>query len=55
MFYVSVNKPLICSKATRPGGAAVIVGMGDSEVNIPLSSALIREVDIKGVFRYVNE
>lgn len=42
-------------KATRAGGTAVIVGMGASEVNIPLSSALIREVDIKGVFRYVNE
>jgi len=33
----------------------VIVGMGSHEVNIPIATALSREVTIKGVFRYCNE
>lgn len=41
--------------ATRSGGVAVLVGMGAPEVQIPLINALIREVDIRGVFRYVND
>lgn len=42
-------------QATESGGVAVLVGMGKSEMTLPLASALIREVDIRGVFRYVNE
>ncbi|XP_033226375.1 sorbitol dehydrogenase-like [Belonocnema kinseyi] len=41
--------------ATKSGGTAVLVGMGAPEVQIPLIDALIREVDIRGVFRYVND
>ncbi|XP_076664373.1 sorbitol dehydrogenase [Andrena cerasifolii] len=41
--------------ATKPGGVAVFVGMGAPEVQIPLIHALIREVDLRGVFRYVND
>ncbi|XP_043527771.1 sorbitol dehydrogenase-like isoform X1 [Frieseomelitta varia] len=41
--------------ATRSGGVAVLVGMGASEVQIPLMNALVREVDIRGVFRYAND
>ncbi|KAL0111517.1 hypothetical protein PUN28_013015 [Cardiocondyla obscurior] len=41
--------------ATKPGGVAVIVGMGSSEVQIPLMTALTREIDIRGIFRYVND
>ncbi|XP_033343097.2 sorbitol dehydrogenase isoform X1 [Megalopta genalis] len=41
--------------ATRSGGVAVLVGMGAPEVQIPLFDALSREVDIRGVFRYVND
>lgn len=41
--------------ATKAGGCVVLVGMGAAEVQIPLIDALIREVDIRGVFRYVNE
>ncbi|XP_037922949.1 sorbitol dehydrogenase-like [Hermetia illucens] len=40
--------------ATKSGGCVVIVGMGQAEVKIPLCNALVREVDIRGVFRYVN-
>ncbi|KAJ8665344.1 hypothetical protein QAD02_007006 [Eretmocerus hayati] len=39
---------------TRSGGIVVIVGMGAKEVKIPLLHALVREIDIRGVFRYVN-
>lgn len=42
-------------QATKSGGVAVIVGMGASEVKIPLVNALVREVDIRGIFRYANE
>ncbi|CAK9824917.1 Sorbitol dehydrogenase [Anthophora retusa] len=41
--------------ATRSGGVAVLVGMGAPEVKIPLINALVREVDIRGVFRYAND
>ncbi|XP_034943224.1 sorbitol dehydrogenase-like [Chelonus insularis] len=41
--------------ATKSGGTAVLVGMGAPEVKIPLMNALIREIDIRGVFRYCND
>ncbi|KAI9576922.1 sorbitol dehydrogenase-like isoform X1 [Glossina fuscipes] len=41
--------------AARSGGCCVIVGMGAAETKIPLANALIREVDIRGVFRYCND
>ncbi|XP_006995182.1 sorbitol dehydrogenase isoform X1 [Peromyscus maniculatus bairdii] len=40
--------------ATHSGGTLVIVGMGSEMVNLPLMHASVREVDIKGVFRYCN-
>lgn len=40
--------------ATRPGGKAVIVGMGTPIQTLPLSAAQLREVDLVGVFRYAN-
>lgn len=45
----------IAIKATKAGGVAVLIGMGKPEMTIPLGDALIREVDIRGVFRYVND
>ncbi|GLH07399.1 hypothetical protein R5R35_002892 [Gryllus longicercus] len=42
-------------QATKNGGVAVLVGMGAPEVKVPLVTALIREVDIRGVFRYCND
>lgn len=41
--------------ATKSGGVAVLVGMGAPEQTVPLAGTLAREVDIRGVFRYVNE
>lgn len=40
--------------ATRSGGKVCSVGLGKSEMNIPLTPAAAREVDILGIFRYRN-
>ncbi|XP_018562527.1 sorbitol dehydrogenase isoform X1 [Anoplophora glabripennis] len=40
---------------TRTAGKVVLVGLGKFEMTLPLTSALIREVDIRGVFRYNND
>lgn len=65
MLGIEPNKSIDCSgaeptnrlglMATRSGGVFVIVGCGPPEVKLPLISALMREVDIRGVFRYAND
>ncbi|XP_072938037.1 sorbitol dehydrogenase-like [Epargyreus clarus] len=40
--------------ATKSGGVAVLVGMGSRDVTVPLAGAVAREVDVRGIFRYVN-
>ncbi|CAG2057233.1 unnamed protein product [Timema podura] len=46
---------LTAGESTKSGGVIVIVGMGSAEVNIPLTEALVREIDIRGCFRYCND
>lgn len=41
-------------QATKSGGCLLLVGMGPPNVTVPLIDAAVREVDIKGVFRYCN-
>ena len=43
---------LFHSQATKSGGVLALVGLGAAEVTIPIVDASVREVDIRGVFRY---
>lgn len=38
----------------RPGGTAVLVGMGGDELNVPIALIQHREITLTGTFRYVN-
>jgi len=40
--------------AVRSGGRLCIIGHGPAEVKVPIIKAAVREVDIRGVFRYAN-
>jgi len=42
-------------KVTKSKGIVVLVGIGKVEQTVPLSTAIFREVDIRGVFRYNND
>ncbi|KAK7076549.1 hypothetical protein SK128_005822 [Halocaridina rubra] len=40
--------------ATKSSGIAMLVGIGNPEVKLPIVNAAVREVDVMGVFRYIN-
>mmetsp|Transcript_5992 Transcript_5992/g.18043 ORF Transcript_5992/g.18043 Transcript_5992/m.18043 type:complete len:362 (-) Transcript_5992:138-1223(-) len=40
--------------ASTSGGTVVLVGMGKPEFTLPILHAEVHEIDIRGVFRYVN-
>ncbi|KAK3739025.1 hypothetical protein QZH41_010484, partial [Actinostola sp. cb2023] len=40
--------------ATKSGGVIAIIGLGENDINIPIVEAIVREVDIRGVFAYRN-
>lgn len=41
-------------KALRGNGVAVIVGMGDEDMSLPVGTITAREISVTGIFRYTN-
>ena len=41
-------------RAVRPGGAAVLVGLGNPEMTLPVEAIQNREITVTGIFRYTE-
>ncbi|XP_049871678.1 sorbitol dehydrogenase-like [Pectinophora gossypiella] len=50
--YASAQR--IAMLVTKTAGVVLVVGIADAVVEVPLSQALLREVDIRGSYRIVN-
>ncbi|XP_054803089.1 sorbitol dehydrogenase-like isoform X2 [Prosopis cineraria] len=52
---VGFNKTMTTAlSATRAGGKLCLVGMAQTQMTIPFTTAAVREVDVIGIFRYKN-
>nr|WP_225741597.1 zinc-binding dehydrogenase [Rouxiella badensis] len=40
---------------TRPAGIIVQLGMGTAEVNYPIGPLLVKEIQLRGSFRFIDE
>ncbi|KAG7176995.1 sorbitol dehydrogenase-like [Homarus americanus] len=40
--------------ATKSGGILMLVGIGGTDMTLPITHAAVREISIKGVYRYLN-
>ncbi|KAJ8714737.1 hypothetical protein PYW07_002962 [Mythimna separata] len=50
--YASAQR--VAMMVTKTAGVVLVVGIGDSKVEVPLTQALLREVDVRGSYRIVN-
>ncbi len=51
-FISSVCAVVVVFKATVSGGVLALVGLGAAQTQVPLVTAALKELDIRGVLRY---
>ncbi|XP_071477213.1 sorbitol dehydrogenase-like [Diadema antillarum] len=45
---------ITCIMACRPGGSVLLVGRGSMEPKLPVTLISVKELELKGIFRYAN-